>query len=394
MKIQINQIPSTFNYGSLMMAVNTIKKLEAKNIEIYVDTVTQEDLDRLKLESGIDKIFVQPTYKDLEKKNKFIKLYCKAKRDAKFYDKAIFLGGDDISEYYSHGYVIKKLLGIYMLARKIDTFLIGQTIGPFTGYRRTIAKIALNKTKIYTRDDKCLKYLEDMGVVTAKKGRDLAFSELPNKNNRRIFDLYNLKENQYITIVPSGLIKWYTNDLEAYYSEQAKIISNIINNDKMKDKKVVLLPHVTSPKTVDDRIVIKELRNRLNKEVKENVIFIMEEMLASEAREVLGKGLFTITGRMHAAVSTFYMLKPAISLSYSVKYSGVIGMGLNMMDLVIESADDELWKGGAINKLVNQKIEYVLSNYNKLIDEININVSRTNEIVEEELNSFVSEILK
>lgn len=391
MKIQINQIPSTYNYGSLMMAINIIKQFNRDYIEIYVDTLTEDDLQRLKYETGIKSIYKQEEYKDLEKHNKIVKDYKKSKRDAKIYDKVIFLGGDDISEYYSKGAAIRKLMRIYLLAGKIDTYLVGQTIGPFTSYRKTIAKIALNRTKIYTRDDKCLNYLKDLGVKTAIKGRDLAFSELPNKNNKGIVEKYNLEENKYITIVPSGLTKWYTNNIEDYYSQQVKIIENLLKKEELKDKKIILLPHVTFPKIVDDRNVIEELRNRINNN---RIVYIFDEMLASEAREVLKNGFFTITGRMHAAVSTFYSKKPAISLSYSVKYSGVIGDGLDMNELVIESADDRLWSNGEISKLVDQKVNFVLDNYDELIQKIEVNVLKTCETVEIELKDFINEINK
>jgi len=93
-------------------------------------------------------------------------------------------------------------------------------------------------------------------------------------------------------------------------------------------------------------------------------------LLPVEARHILGNGLFTITGRMHAAVSTFQMGKPAISLSYSVKYKGVIGEGLGMNDLVIEAKGDDLWKSGKIADLVLEKVDYVFSNYDSLVSRI------------------------
>lgn len=97
---------------------------------------------------------------------------------------------------------------------------------------------------------------------------------------------------------------------------------------------------------------------------------------------------------MHAAVSTFYMRKPAISLSYSVKYAGVIGSGLDMDELVIESADDRLWKEKRISKFVNEKVDYILNNYDALIQKIDVNVSRTSKIVEKELDDLIKELKK
>jgi len=154
----------------------------------------------------------------------------------------------------------------------------------------------------------------------------------------------------------------------------------------------VFLPHVLIPTHVDDRLIIREIINRLDEKSKIRIIAIDDAMLPSEAREILGDGIFTITGRMHAAVSTFYMRKPAISLSYSVKYAGVIGDGLDMNELVIESAGEKLWNSGEISKLVDEKVNFVLNNYNELVKKIDIKVSETSKIVEEELDDVINEI--
>lgn len=105
---------------------------------------------------------------------------------------------------------------------------------------------------------------------------------------------------------------------------------------------LVLLPHVLLPETVDDRNIIRDINKILSPHNLEKLIIIEDSMLASEARETLGNGLFTITGGIYAAVSTFYMRKSAISLSYSIKYEGVVGSGLEMNELVIECANEEL----------------------------------------------------
>lgn len=390
MKIQINHINNTYNYGSLMMAINIIKKLELANVEIYVDVDTWKDLERLKMETRIETIYFQEKYLDINNYNKFIKEYIKQKRDSKKYDKTIILGGDDISEYYGKRALIKILFSIYLISLKREIYLLGQTIGPFSGYRKILAKYILNRTNIYTRDDRCLVYLNSIGIKNAKRGRDLAFHELPNNNTNKILMKYNLQKDSYITIVPSGLVNCYTNSYDDYCSSQISIIRCLCNNEKLKYQSIVLLPHVIVPRQVDDRIVINKIFSKLDQRQKKRIVKIEDEMLASEAREILGNGLFTITGRMHAAVSTFYMRKPAISLSYSVKYAGIIGDGLDMNELVIESADEKLWSNGEISKLVDEKVNYVLDNYDELIKKIDLKVLETSKIVEDQLDDVVN----
>lgn len=395
MKIKIEHIPNTYNYGSLMMAINTLIKLnkEVKDVELYVDTSTEKDFKRLSKESNISNLQRAHKMKGGSRLTKISRWIKRIKKERDLYDIKIVLGGDDISEYYGKLNWLIDFPLMKIEAKNIPTILLGQTIGPFTGYNRVLARKALNKIKIYTRDDKCFKYLNELGVKTALAGRDLAFLDLPNnKSKTGILQKYNIENEEYITIVPSGLTESYTNSFEIYLNEQVRIVEGILNNKRFNNKKIVLLPHVLLPKTVDDRIVVRKIVEKINLKLNDRIIAINDEMLASEAREILGNGLFTITGRMHAAVSTFYMRKPAISLSYSVKYAGVIGDGLDMNELVIECADEKLWNTGEISKLVDEKVNYVLDNYDELVKKINIKVSETSKIVEEELNDIVNQI--
>ena len=207
-----------------------------------------------------------------------------------------------------------------------------------------------------------------------------------------ILSKYKLKRDKYITIVISGLTKCYTRDFYTYIKEQVKIIEKVYNNEKLKDKEIVLLPHVTRPEDSDDRIAIKEVINNLDRGYRDRIIDIYDEMLASEAREILGGGLFTIAGRMHASVSTFYMKKPAIAMSYSVKYEGVISRGLDLSELVIDCTDEKLWESGEISELVHEKVNYVLENYHNLIKKIDVKVSETSRIVQDMLNEVAENI--
>ncbi|MHC1749578.1 MAG: polysaccharide pyruvyl transferase family protein [Cellulosilyticaceae bacterium] len=397
MKIKIDHIQNTFNYGSLMMAINTLNFLnkEVEEVEFYVDCISKEDIERIIKETNIQKIY--PCKKNIFSAtniiSKIIKQVKIAQLEAKQYDCKIVLGGDDISEYYAkNGWAIKFPI-MYLKNRYLPTILIGQTIGPFTGYRKILARWALNMSVIYTRDDNCLEYLKKMGLKSARKGRDLAFLELPyQKNTEHILDKYELRNTKFITIVTSGLSKWYTTNYSKYLEEQIKIIRNLLNNTELTHTKIVLLAHVLKPENVDDRKVIKDLETMLSRQEKERIIFITDKLLASEARQILGNGLFTITGRMHAAVSTFYMRKPAISLSYSVKYEGVIGSGLDMKELVIECANEELWTTGQVSKQVAEKVDYVLKHYERLIYKINQNVTTTSEMAIKQLENAVQDI--
>ena len=91
---------------------------------------------------------------------------------------------------------------------------------------------------------------------------------------------------------------------------------------------------------------------------------------------------------MHAAISTFQMGKPAISLSYSIKYSGVIGEGLGLKDLVIESSGDNYWENNYLNDSILQKIDYVYKNEEKLLCKIKESVNICKSEVLEMINDI------
>ena len=111
--------------------------------------------------------------------------------------------------------------------------------------------------------------------------------------------------------------------------------------------------------------MLKMINSKYNNYINENLTVIKEQILPVEARIILGHAYFTLTCRMHAAVSSFQMGKPAICLSYSSKYKGVIAEGLKMNNLVIEAKNEELWQSGIVD-IVNEKVDYVEKNYDDL----------------------------
>lgn len=376
MNIKIEYIYNTFNYGSMMMGITVINQLNKylKDIKIFVKTLTEKDLERLRLETKANNLYSE---------DKSVKE-----------DIVIYLGGDDFSEYYSIKRLESDLRHIKELSKEKLVMLIGQTIGPFTDYRIDLSRECLENVKIYTRDDNCMKYLQGINYKNVFKGRDLAFIDLPRqKEVEGILDKYNLEKDSYISIVTSGLINKYTSDKNKFLEEQVNIINNILKDERLNDKKVILIPHVL--KNPDDREIVKSIIIKLkNLNSIDRVIPIYDELVPSEAREILGNGKFTITCRMHAAVSTFYMRKPAIAISYGVKYEGVLGRGLDMSNLVIEAKNDLLWKENKISKLVDEKVSYILNNYENLVGKINKNVSKNTNILESEIEDIMEQISK
>lgn len=396
MKILILHVSNTFNYGTMMMAqnlINTIQQQAKEEVSFYVDIKDEDNLNRLKEATGIQEIYIDQKMKKIEagsQKEKIKGIFCVKKHMeevSQFYDKIIFLGGDDFSELYARNF--KDKLWILLDLRKIKylncegkVILLGQTIGPYTGIKKYYAKKVFRRIKIITRDDSSYKVMKEEYNVDSEISRDLAFIDLQfqddyKKQADEILNQYQLKKNEYVTIVGTQLIKLYTKEEKDFKEQFVEIIKKV--KERFPDKKVVWLSHVTTRlPSRSDNTLLEEINHEYDNFITKNMVVIKEEMLPVKARILLGNGYMTITCRMHAAVSTFQMGKPAVCLSYSPKYEGVIGQGLQMEELIIEAKGDTIWKSQIIDK-VNEKITYVQKHYEEITAKIDGNVEKCKE---------------
>ncbi|MFW5980977.1 MAG: polysaccharide pyruvyl transferase family protein [bacterium] len=390
MKIKISHISKFHNLGSAMMGINMVYYLTSllvkkgiEDIEYYTDSSSQKELELLKKTSEYKKIYMEKTSGETDNKDGFFLIrklksfkgiFDQAKKASQEYDCHIVLGGDDLSEYYGKKRVMIEALRLNLESRNMDVFLTGQTIGPFYSYRKILIPYFIRNTYSYSRDDKTYLYAKnELNINNVYNARDLAFLDLPEQDNLEDRDMllakFGLEPERYITIVPSGLSGLYTENTEKYIDNYLSVIINLLD-ERLEDKKIVLLTHVTEPDVNNDRRMVKAIVERLKDEYLDRIVTIDKELLPHQARWILGSGMFSLSGRMHAAVSTYQMGKPAICLSYSVKYEGVIGQGLNMKNLVIESANDELWEQNEIADKVLIKVDYILRNYSTILNEI------------------------
>lgn len=414
MKILITHIANTFNYGAAMMAINLMHYLNAAidgDVEFYTDTRGEMNLSRLRISSGLNNIHINNIRPKIVRRYKFkiltlfnnvnfnirwINQYAKGIIDN--YDAVIVCGGDDLSEYYNKLKVVFETYKIGKIAQKIPVFLVSQTIGPFTKWRKKLVRNHLKKSYIYARDAWSFKYLKNsLGLSKISDAADLAFLDLPKQGIEDetvcILSRYQLAQDEYITLVPSGLVQSYTSNREHYILTWRDILLNLLNEQRLKDKKVVLIGHVVRSFTVDDRLVINEILNQLDTDYKKRIVPIYDTLLPYQARLILGNGVFTITGRMHAAISTFQMGKPAISLSYSIKYQGVIEETLGINNLVVKTNHENQWDLGIICDEVNLRVDYVLNNYLRIKNEINEAVTKCKEKALMQIN-HIARVLK
>jgi len=307
-------------------------------------------------------------------------------------DSVLILGGDDISEYYKKWMILSDLYRIFRYSKKFPVVLAGQTIGPFKGLREKLATVCLSKTLIYSRDELSYLYLKDRLKLSEQKihsSADLCFPELAlQQKTDGILESLDLKANCYITLVPGGFYSLYTNDLDAYITSWAHLIKELLNTQAHRKRRIVLLPHVTRPE--DDREMIIAIHKKLTSEGEdsERIRIIAEEMMPHELRFILGNGYLTISSRMHAALSTFQMKKPAVALGYSVKYEGVIGRSVQCPELVLPCSAKLLTNPKHFSIKVLDKTSYIEKHYEQLISHLDTRIPRLKAMAEDQIREI------
>jgi colanic acid/amylovoran biosynthesis protein len=106
--------------------------------------------------------------------------------------------------------------------------------------------------------------------------------------------------------------------------------------NRYADKKLVLLAHVLKPEHSDDRIIVNELNELLKEKHKDRIIAVNNVMYPYEVRNLIQRSLFVVSARMHPIVSSFQCGTPAVALSYSTKFWGVIGERYGLGDYIID----------------------------------------------------------
>ncbi|WP_439546931.1 polysaccharide pyruvyl transferase family protein [Sandarakinorhabdus sp.] len=411
-RIQLRGLPSLDNYGTAMMGLVTIAGLAKRipgpvqfDVVLHKETDIAEILRETGIDNGPDSGRVRIERANIAKRPRLATpaglllrlrelIGSKAKRD---FDLLVVLGGDDISEYYRPN--IWRYIALYWVrARSAPVALLAQTIGPFALLpNRLAARFLMPALRIVPRDRWTTRYLADeFGLKrNVVQGSDLAYADLPLQHDTAIaaetLTRYGLEADTYATVVVSGMQKdgYYTRDAAAYYQRWSEIVQALLALPAMAGKRICLLAH-TFGIYGDEGVNIARVLDLLPPEARARVVPVTDRILATRARFVLGGGLFTVTGRMHPAVSTFQMGKPAITLAYSKKYEGVIGTMLGRSDLIIDANHPELWAGRAIVDLVADKAADALARHDALCAEIRAAIAEQKVMVAASLDDLAA----
>jgi colanic acid/amylovoran biosynthesis protein len=403
-KILITHFPNLNNYGTGMMGLIVIQYLMdncGKNdIKIYVDFNEYANIEEIKTELR-GEIQLNSLRQLHTRKRKINPVIAKivilwdllfSLKYIKF-DKVIVLGGDDISEFYGKYDAAIILWDYWRNSFFTKVYLLGQTMGPFNYWWNKVAvKLFTKRLDIYARDRWTVDYMKDTFNCCIHLSADIALHDLPLQQDKsiekEILERYDLEMNKYFTIVISGLIRegYYCKDEKTYINVHLKIIETILQKKQMIDKKCVILVH-TFPPYAEESDLAQKLYETIPEKIKKRIILLKDRILQTRARFIIGTGLFTITGRMHPAVSSFQMGKPAVCLAYSKKYDGVIGESIGREDLIINANDSVVWVNGSLVNTVIEKVDYLLDNYNELIVNIKKKVAEANNLIKVTLSN-------
>ncbi len=268
-------------------------------------------------------------------------------------------GGDGFSDIYDDKTFYSRLYDSKIaMKRNIPLILLPQTIGPFDKKNnlKIAEKILRYSQKIYVRDDKFVKTLQDMGLAY-EKTKDLSYYMKPQKWNFRA-------ENNAIGINISGLA--YSNHFRALVGQfdcYPQLIERLIVHFQEKGNNVYLIPHSYHsgiPEVDNDDIVACQLAYDKLPD-KKNVILVNNNLTSPQVKYVISKMKFFIGTRMHANFAAIYTGVPVFGLAYSYKFKGAFdanGLDGNKQVVMINNI-----KNDDINNIISKIDFYYNSNY-------------------------------
>lgn len=257
-------------------------------------------------------------------------------------------GGDGFSDIYNtRTFLIRLPETEIAMCYGIPLIVLPQTLGPFEheSNRKIGEKILRYAEKVYVRDDKYIKELDEYGIKY-EKTKDLSFYMKPQPWN------VDIKENA-VGINVSGLA--YSNHfrtLAGKFDQYPNLIDKLITYYRDKGYPVYLIPHsynYTCPEIDnDDMVACRQAYNKL--EDKRNVVLLDQDLTSPQVKYVISKMSFFIGTRMHANFAAIYTGVPVFGLAYSYKFQGAFDA--NGLDGKKQTT--------VINNMTNQKISSVI----------------------------------
>jgi colanic acid/amylovoran biosynthesis protein len=252
-------------------------------------------------------------------------------------------GGDSFADIYGLSrlfYVGLPQILIIFLGKKL--ILFPQTFGPFKGsFARRIARYIISHSEfVYLRDKKSIddarkllpasqsskvRFCFDVGFLLkpeAKPSYDNSWIAAAKANNRPLVG-FNVSGLLY-----SG---GYTGKNEFGLKADYRVLVDKMIDFLIREKSaaVALVPHVLTeqlpggPGEGDDA-VCREIFTRLQSKYPGQLFFAGTDFTSSQVKHVIAQCDFFIGSRMHACIAALSQGVPAVAISYSDKFVGVL----------------------------------------------------------------------
>jgi colanic acid/amylovoran biosynthesis protein len=252
-------------------------------------------------------------------------------------------GGDSFADIYGLSrlfYVGLPQILIILLGKKL--ILFPQTFGPFKGsFARRIARYIISHSEfVYLRDKKSIddarkllpasqaskvRFCFDVGFLLkpeAKPSYDNSWIAAAKANNRPLVG-FNVSGLLY-----SG---GYTGKNEFGLKADYRVLVEKMINFLVREKSaaVALVPHVLTenlpggPGEGDDA-VCREIFTRLESKYPGQIFFAGADFTSSQVKNVIAQCDFFTGSRMHACIAALSQGVPAVAISYSDKFVGVL----------------------------------------------------------------------
>jgi colanic acid/amylovoran biosynthesis protein WcaK/AmsJ len=252
-------------------------------------------------------------------------------------------GGDSFADIYGLGrlfYVGLPQILIILLGKKL--ILFPQTFGPFKGsFARRIARYIISHSEfVYLRDKKSIddarkllpasqaskvRFCFDVGFLLkpeAKPAYDNSWIAAAKANNRALVG-FNVSGLLY-----SG---GYTGKNEFGLKADYRVLAERMIDFLIREKSaaVALVPHVLTenlpggPGEGDDA-VSREIFTRLQSKYPGQIFFAGTDFTSSQVKNVIAHCDFFTGSRMHACIAALSQGVPAVAISYSDKFVGVL----------------------------------------------------------------------
>ena len=282
---------------------------------------------------------------------------------------AAISGGDSFSDIYGLGrllYVALPQVLVLLLGKNL--ILLPQTLGPFRSpIAKKIAKFIMGKAKIvYSRDYDGIGETRKMLSFHEKSEKirfcyDVGFVLDPVRPVNMDLQLDNLKNEgkPVVGLNISGLLYMggYTgNNMFGLKIDYKAFILNLIDfMIKKKNATVMLIPHVFGTQGESDSAVCEKIYLSLRDHYEGLLVMASGAYNQNEIKHIIGLCDFFIGSRMHACIAALSQNVPAVSISYSKKFVGVM-QTIGVEELVADPrklGKDEIL--GIIDKAFEQK---------------------------------------